>query len=237
MQREADWAAWIVRERGAIDRALAVRRAGALPGPADAESEALRRFRSFAAAALRRSDAGAPALDGLRVDAAAVSRLVDDWCRAAADLAGAREAELRARLEPLAARFRSALVGVAAAHEARRAPRVARRAVSAAIDRIADAFLAIDLDCGAIVDANPAAAALLGTSREALLGAPATRFVAPAGCAGWLNEIETLLESAAPRRFRSSWIDARGEPREVEVHATRHAGRGRTLALVVARVA
>ena len=39
------------------------------------------------------------------------------------------------------------------------------------IDRIADAFVAVDVDAGTIADLNPAAATLLRVAREALLGA------------------------------------------------------------------
>lgn len=230
-----EWATWIVVRRSAIDRALAVRRGGEVLNAAAPETEALRRFRSFAASSLRRGDAGAPALDGLRIDAVAVARLIEDWCRAAGEIAGERRDELRQRLDPLVARFRSALVGSELAHEARRAPHLSRRAVGGAIDRIADAFLAIDLESLAIVDANPAAAALLRVDREALVGGEVTKFLAADAREAWLAALEPLLESAAPRRFRATLVDARGDAVDVEIHATRLATRERVLALVVAR--
>jgi PAS domain-containing protein len=230
-----EWATWIVVRRTAIDRALAARRGGEAPNAAAPETEALRRFRSFAASSLRRGDAGAPALDGLRIDAVAVARLVEDWCRAAGEIAGERRDELRQRLDPLVARFRSALVGTELAHEARRAPHVSRRAVGGAIDRIADAFLAVDLESLAIADANPAAAALLRVDREALLGGELAKFLSADGREAWLAALEPLLESATPCRFRAAFVDARGDAIAVEVHATRFATRERVLALVVAR--
>jgi PAS domain S-box-containing protein len=151
-------------------------------------------------------------------------------------VAGARGTDLHALLDPLVARFCSALLGVELAHEARRAPRPARRAVTGAIDRIADAFLAVDVDAGTVADANPAATALLRVEREELLGKPALDFVAPASRALWSAEIESLAESGAPRRFEAILVDARGAPIGVDVHATRHATRDRVLALIVARV-
>jgi PAS domain-containing protein len=229
------WASWIVVRRAEIDLALATRRRGDLPGPGTPASEALRRFRSFAASALRRGDAGAPALDGLRVDATVAAQLVEDWCRAAGDVAGERNDELLRQLSPLFARFRSALLGTELASEAQRAPRIARRAVGGAIDRIADAFLALDVDTLAIADANPAAAALLRVNRDSLIGGDVMRFLSSDARDAWRCALEPLAESAAPRRFRSTLIDARGDSIAVDVHATRVASRERVLALVVAR--
>ena len=230
-----EWAAFLVVRRTAIDQKLALRRGAALPSPAAPETEALRRFRSFAASSLRRGDAGAPSLDGLRVDAVAVARLVEDWCHAAGELAGEQGYDLRQRLDPLVARFRSALLGTELAHEARRTPRTQRRAVAGAIDRIADAFLAIDLESLAIADANPAAVALLRLPRETLVGGEMVKFLAPDARDAWVAALEPLLESAAPRRFCATLVDARGDQVAVEIHATRLETRERVLALVVAR--
>jgi PAS domain S-box-containing protein len=236
VQANLEWASWIVTRRAAIDRVLSERLGDAMPGAAAPETEALRRFRSFAGARLRREDAGPPALDGLRVDAVATTRLVQGWCRVAEEVAGARGAELRALLDPLAARFQSALVGSEQASEARRAPRLGRRAVSGAIDRIADAFVAVDVDAGTIADLNPAAATLLRVAREALLGRPIAAFCSPAARGLWDSELESLLESAEPRRFRTALVDADGKSHAVEIVATRLATRDRVLALLLARV-
>jgi len=231
-----EWASFLVTRRIEIERMLVVRMGDSFPRASAPEAEALRRFRSFAGARLRRAEAGAPALDGLRVDTFATARLVDAWCSVAEEVAGERGYELRALLAPLRERFRSALLGTESAHEARRAPRIARRAIAGAIDRIADAFLAVDLDDGSIADANPAAAGLLRVPREELLGKPALRHVAPAAQARWSAELEALAESAAPRRFPSCLVDARGDAIGAEVQATRVATRDRVLAVLVARV-
>jgi len=231
-----EWAGFLVTRRAAIDRALAARLGGVLPPPGAAESEALRRFRSFAGARLRRADDAAPALDGLRVDPFETARLVDAWCDGAAEIAGARGAELDALLAPLRERFRTALLGTESAHQARRAPRPGRRAVAAAIDRIADPFFAVDLDDGAIADANPAAATLLGVAREALLGAKALGCVAAESRERWSAELDALVESAAPRRFPARFTSASGASIAADVHATRLATKDRVLAIVVARL-
>jgi PAS domain-containing protein len=236
VQSGLEWAGFLVTRRAAIERALAARLGAAFPRANAPEAEALRRFRSFASARMRRDDAGAPALDGLRVDSFAVARLVDAWCSVAEEFAGGRAAELRSLLGPLRERFRSALLGTEQAHEARRAPRTGRRAVVGAIDRIADAFLAVDVDDGSIADANPAAATLLRVAREELLGVPAASHVAPDAQARWSAELEALAESAVPRRFASQFVDARGDAVAAEIHATRFASRDRVLALLVARV-
>ncbi|MBM4383890.1 MAG: PAS domain-containing protein, partial [Deltaproteobacteria bacterium] len=97
------------------------------------------------------------------------ARALDAWIAAVARLAPL-ELKAQAALAPLRAQFVAAL---AASQPARRAAGIvtasARRAVPGAIDRIADAFLAADAESGAIVDANPAACALLGLARPELL--------------------------------------------------------------------
>jgi PAS domain S-box-containing protein len=229
------WAAWIVVRRAEIDRTLAGR-LGAVPvDPATPEAEALRRFRSFATSALRRGVGGAPALDGLRVEPQRAAALLEGWCESASLVAATRGAELRGLLEPLAAQFRTALLGTTVARRASRAPRTKRRAVTAAIDRVADAFLAVDVDTGSVIDANPAAAVLLGLTREALLGREASGFVEADARERWTHRLEGLAESPEPCRFRVAWVDVRRQAIPVEVTATRSATRARTLALVVAR--
>jgi len=108
--------------------------------------------------------------------------------------------------------------------------------VIGAIDRIADAFLAIDLEDGRVVDANPAAAALLGLARDELLGAEAEPLVRGDTRGVWRDELAELVESDEPRRFRAVLLDRSEHPVSVEVHATRFTSRERVLALAVARV-
>lgn len=210
----------------------------AAPGPGSAETEVLRRFRSFAASALRRGDAtAAPALDGLRANERRTAALLDAWACSAAEVAGDSAEALSRELEPLLTRFRTSLKQTGTGRRSKGAPRSKRRAVSAAIDRVADAFLALDANDAAIVDANPAAGALLGVARDALLGIDALSFVPEPERGAWWTELDAMVEGAEPRRFRSSLRDAAGNAVAVECSVTRFTTRSRPLALVVARPA
>jgi PAS domain S-box-containing protein len=230
-------ATWLVRERGAIQAALRAELGAALPPDDTAEAEVLRRFRSFAAAALAGGHAAEPALEGLRVAEPRAERLLAAWVRAAARCAGPEAAgPLSAALEPLLARFAVALRATAPARRAAGVPQVGRRrVVAAAIDRVADAFLALDADTATIADANPAAGALLGASRETLLGSDAMRFVPESARALWWAQLDAMLEGGEPRRFRAPLVDSHGRALRVDASITRYATRARTLALVVAR--
>jgi len=234
MARTPELAAWILAQRAAIDRALA-ERLGARPRAAAPEAEALRRFRTFAAASLLRGEPVEPALEGLRVEEVAAGELIGAWAQAAASVAGARSEELRQALAPLVAHFVTALRSTAPARRASGAPRVGRRAVVAAIDRLADAFLAIDTGTGLIADANPAAGALLGVARDALLGADALHFVPESERERWWTALDAVSEGSEPRRLRASLRDVRGALVPTEASLTRFSTRERTLALVLAR--
>ena len=237
MAQDPELAAWLVRQRGAIDRRVAMRLGERAPGAGAPESEALRRFRSFAASALLRGRAVEPALDGLRADEERVSALLGAWSEAAADEAGRRAGEVREALAPLVSRFRAALRSTTPVRRKSGAPRTARRAVMAAIDRIADAFLAVDAVSGRIVDANPAAGALLGTTRDALLDAHLADVVPADDRDRWQSELDAVSEGSEPRRFAARLCDGRGLALAVEARATRHVARDRVVALVVARPA
>jgi PAS domain S-box-containing protein len=231
----AELARFLIVERERIEARMAQRLGPAAPSPGAPESEMLRRFRSFAAAALRRGEAAQPALDGLCVNERRAGALLETWVAAAAELAHSDGDALRAALNQLLQRFQAALRQTATGRRARGAPRAQRRAVMAAIDRVADSFLAVDADTGRIVDANPAAGSLLGLARDALLGVDALSFVPDLQRDGWWTELDAMTEGAEPRSFASSLCDASG--REIPVHCsvTRFATRNRTLALVLAR--
>ena len=177
-------------------------------------------------------------MDGLRVDDPTADRLVAAWLEAAAGEAGPDAGAVRALLEPIGERFRVALRGGEVSRRARGAPRhSSRRAVAAAIDRVADAFLAIDIATGRIEDANPAAGALLGHSRDRLVGASALDHVPRELHDLWWTHLEAVSEGADERRFRTRLLDERGGTIGVEASVTRFATRRRTLALVMARPA
>jgi PAS domain S-box-containing protein len=212
-------------------------RLGEAPAPAGAaEAEALRRFRSFLLLALVQTEPPAPALEGLRTGERRARRLLEAWLDAAAGIAGPDGAALRAALAPHVERFLLALRETAHARRASGAPLPGqRRVVSAAIDRVCDAFLAIDVETGAIADANPAAGALLGTTRDGLLGSDAMAYVPEAEREQWWTQLDAVSEGAEPRRFRGSLRDAGGRALAVDATVTRFATRSRTLALVLAR--
>lgn len=210
----------------------------AMPSAGSPEAEALRRFRSFAASALRRGDGAVPALDGVRVDEQRVTLLLSRWIDAAATTAGPDAAAVREALVPILLRFRIGLRTTQPSRQASGSPRPSkRRAVSAGIDRIADAFLAIDVDTARIADANPAAGALLGTTRDGLLGVDIAAHLAGDARDTWWTHLDAVAEGAEPRRFTSVLRDCAGESMEVDLSVTRFAKRKQTLALVVARPA
>ena len=212
------------------------RRLGAAaPAPGDPETEALRRFRSFAASSLVRGQLVSPSLEGLRPVERRVVALLQAWSDAALEVAPERADALKTALAPLIDHFRVSLRSTRSSRRARGAPRAVRRAVSAAIDRVADAFLAIDTDSGAIEDANPAAGALLGVKRDALLGVPATHFVAPAAHSDLWSQLDALSEGADTGHFTTTLVDTRGVAFEVSVSASSFTTRSRTLALLLAR--
>jgi PAS domain S-box-containing protein len=230
-------AAWLIAKRLTIERTMADRLGSATPAPGSAEVETLRRFRSYAVVSLRRSERLEPALDGLRVNDRRALALVDAWVDAAAHIAGPHAREIAAALLPVVARFRNALRAVNTSRKSCAAPRGARRAVTAAIDRICDAYLAVDADSGRIVDANPAAAALLGVARDALIDVEATHFMPADSQSGWWTHFDAVTEGSEPQRFSARLADKAGSPISVECTLTTLATRNRTLALVVARPA
>ncbi len=212
-----------------------VEQLGRKPAGASPESEALRRFRSYVLLTLG-GGSPEPALDGLRVHYPRASRALQAWVEAAVAAAGPNGAEVRDTLEPLRERFQLALRSTATARRASGAPRTGRRrAVAAAIDRVAEAFLAVDSDTGTIEDANPAAGALLGTPRDALLGSEAIAYVPKEERDAWWTELEAIAEGDDGRHFRTALSDGRGGQVSVEASVTRFATRRRILALFVAR--
>lgn len=216
---------------------MAVSLGPAAPAASSPESEALRRFRSFTATTLALGRASPPALDGLRLNERRVAALLQAWRDAAAALSGPRERELRDALDPLIHHFRLSIRSSAPGRRARGTPRAARRAVVAAIDRVADAFLAIDVETGRIADANPAAGSLLGVHRDALLDVDFMSFVPQSVQADWWTELDGVCEGSDARNFAATIADASGELVRVEVSVSRFATRSRTLALALLRTA
>lgn len=244
-----DLARFLIRQRARIEGLMQAELGAAAPGAASAEAELLRRFRSWAAASLGRAeavparengspageDAPAPALEGVRVNDRRAAALLEAWVRAAAAAAAPHGEPVDAALRPRARAFVARLRQTASPRRTSGAPRAKRRAVSAAIDRVSDGFLALDADSARIVDANPAAGALLGVGRDALLGLDAMSFVPRELHGAWWTELDAMTEGCEPRRFDASLCDAHGQEIAVECSVTRFATRDRTLALVLAR--
>jgi PAS domain S-box-containing protein len=233
--RNPQLAAWLVARRADIDRAVSARLGAAAPRPGAEETEVLRRFRSFASSALLRGDEAQPALDGIRCNERRVQALLAAWVEVATEVAGSDGKLVHEALKPLLARFQSNLRTTTVGRTRRGAPRARRRAVVAAIDRVSDAFLAVDAQNARVVDANPAAGALLGVARDALLGVDAMGFVPRPVQDSWWVELDAVSEDAEPRRFRGELQDAQGTAIPVECSVTRFSTRERTLALIVAR--
>jgi PAS domain S-box-containing protein len=114
-------------------------------------------------------------------------------------------------------------------------PRATRRAITAAIDRIADLYFAIDVDSGEILDANPAAGSALGVARDALIGIEFNAFVPSDAQAPWWTSLDTIAEGEDSTRFQGTMQDREGRRIRLEASATRYLRSNRTLALVVAR--
>jgi PAS domain S-box-containing protein len=231
----AQLATFLIRQRSQIDALMNAQLGGAAPDPASAEAELLRRFRSCAAAALASGRPAEPALEGLRVHDRRASALLDGWIDAAATAGAPHGAAIEAALRPLQQAFVARMRQSTGVRRAKGAPRATRRAVTAAIDRVADGFLALDANTGLIVDANPAAGALLGVARDALLGVDAMAFVPKERHDAWWIELDAMTEGGEPRRFDSKLVDTRGREIAVTCSVTRFATRERTLALVLVR--
>ena len=226
-------ASWLVAQRLPIEQSMRHAMGPAAPRASGGEAETLRRFRSFTSVALHRGELRAPALDGLQTNERRMAALLDAWLAAACQLAGPDAEDVRQQLAPLVEQFRQALRQTSSGRTARGKPRAARRAVVAAIDRIADGFLAIDTVSGTIADANPAAGALLGTARDTLLGVDFDSFVPEDARTSWQTRLDSMAEGGDHERFVSTLRDVSGELLPVEVSLTAYPTRGRTLALAL----
>jgi PAS domain-containing protein len=232
-----DLASWLMSQRLEIERIMGERLGAAAPAASGPEAETLRRFRTFAATALMRGEAPRPVLDGLRPNERRVMALLGCWSESACTLAGPDAKVVAAALAPLLDAFRLAIRMTGTKRKTSGRPRVARRAITAAIDRIADLYLALDVDCGEILDANPAAGASLGVARDALIGIEFNAFVPPDLQGPWWTALDAIAEGQDHHVFHAAMHDREDQRLRLEVSATRYLMRGRTLALVVARPA
>ncbi|MCH7599320.1 MAG: PAS domain-containing protein [Myxococcales bacterium] len=235
MKTNRDLASWLISHRNEIETAMNNRLGPAAPGVSSPEAEALRRFRSYTSSALMRGTLLPPALDGLQINQRRTEALLLAWIEAAAAIGEADVPHLRDSLNPLLLQFRVHLRGTLAGRKNRGTPRAKRRFVVAAIDRLAEAFLAIDTDTGTIEDANPAAGALLGLNRDELLGVDAMSFIPKPLQSQFWRELDAVGEGVDNHVFGATLSDAHGIPLELIASATRYSTRGKTLALILLR--
>jgi len=228
-------ASWLMAHRLEIERLMGERLGAAAPAASGPEAETLRRFRTFTSTALMRGEAPRPVLDGLRPNERRVMALLGCWSESACALAGPDSDAVATALAPLLDAFRLAIRTTGTRRKTSGRPRVSRRAVTAAIDRVADLYLAIDVDTGEILDANPASGSALGVARDALIGVGLDAFV-PADARGpWWTALEALAEGEESRVFGAVLQDGESRRLRLEISATRHLTRPRTLALLIAR--
>jgi len=208
----------------------------AAPAASGPEAETLRRFRTFASTALMRGEAPRPVLDGLRPNERRVMALLTTWAESAVGLAGPDASVVRRALAPLLDAFRLAIRTTGTKRKTSGRPRATRRAITAAIDRIADLYFAIDVDSGEILDANPAAGAGLGVARDALIGIEFNAFVPSDGQGPWWTALDAIAEGQESTIFSAVMQDREGRTLRLEASATRYMrSANKTLALVLAR--
>jgi PAS domain-containing protein len=230
-----DLANWLMAGRLQIERTMQERLGAAAPAASGPEAETLRRFRTFVATALMRGEAPRPVLDGLRPNERRVMALLTCWSESACELAGPDAAAVSRHLAPLLDAFRLAIRTTGSKRKTSGKPRASRRAITAAIDRVADLFFAVDVDTGEILDANPAAGSALGVARDALIGIEFNAFVPPDVQGPWWTTLDSIAEGQDSQVFQASMQDREGRRLRLEASATRTLVRNRVLALIVAR--
>ena len=171
------------RYRSAIEAEVNRRLGGAEPTP-HARAEIIRRFRTYCRLASLDTNAARPSLDGLggnepaaleRALSVAVEIAIE--CGPEPAVAGA----LRRMEHQFRAGIRRLMLPVDRRKHRkgrRRMPNAGKR-VRSAIDRISDAYLALNLDNGKIFDLNPAAEMLLGADAARLLDQSFDKLIAP----------------------------------------------------------
>jgi len=224
-------------QRHEIERVMQNRLGAAAPAASGPEAETLRRFRTFTSTALMRGEAPRPVLDGLRPNERRVMALLTCWAESASELAGPDHSVVDRALAPLLDAFRLAIRTTGSKRKTSGRPRATRRAISAAIDRVADLYFAVDTDSGEILDANPAAGAALGVARDALIGIEFTAFVPVDNQGPWWTALDAVAEGQDSHVFMASMQDREGQSLRLEISATRYLRTQRTLALILARPA
>ncbi len=226
---------WLMNQRLEIEKVMHARLGAAAPAASGPEAETLRRFRTFTSTALTRGEAPRPVLDGLRPNERRVMALLSCWAESATELAGPDKEMVSAALAPLLDAFRLAIRTTGTKRKSSGRPRATRRAISAAIDRVADLYFALDVDSGEILDANPAAGAALGVARDALIGIEFNAFVPTDAQGPWWTSLDAIAEGQESLAFLASMQDREGRQLRLEASASRYLRSNRTIALILAR--
>jgi PAS domain S-box-containing protein len=210
------------------------------PSP-EARLEIVRRFRSFVRLASIDLDSARPSLDGLGGNSPAG---LEKAIEIAVDVAGLCEppAAVMESLRGLEARFRTGIRRIMRPSEPERKQRRGRRRalhggkrVRAAIDRIGDAYLALDLESGRLADLNPAAEVLLGAPAVTVIERPFVDLIEPEARPAF-GELEARLdadEDTGPVALALQRHEGKAVP--VEVSVANHTISGRRLAIFIAR--
>jgi PAS domain S-box-containing protein len=228
------------RFRGAIEDEVD-RRLGRSEPPPEARLELVRRFRSFVRLASIDLENARPSLDGLGGNSAAG---LEKTIEIAVDVACLCDppAEVEASLRSLEARFRTGIRRIMRPSEPERKQRRGRRRalhggkrVRAAIDRIGDAYLALDLESGRLADLNPAAEVLLGAPAVTVIEKPFLDLIEPEAREAF-GSLEARLDADEETPPCSLAFQRReGEAVSVEVSVANHTISGRRLAIFIAR--
>ena len=232
-------ALFLDRYRSAIETEVDRRIQRSDPPPA-ARAEIIRRFRSFCRLASLDLSSARPSLDGLAGTSPAglehaVTTAVDVAC------ACGPPPEIAEALRALETRFRAGIRHLMRPPEQRTKKRGRRKVpnagkrVRAAIDRINDAYVALNLDTGKIYDVNPAAEILFAADAAKLLNREFEELVEPALLPSYQSLQARLDAGEDPGKTEMVFSRTNGECVPVELTISNHTIAGRRLAIFIAR--
>ncbi len=228
------------RYRGAVE-AEVNRRMGREEPPPEVRAEIVRRFRTYCRLASLAVATARPSLDGLGGNSpASLERALGRAVEVALECGPT--AEVARALVEMQASFLAGMRRIMSPRESERKKQRGRRKVPnagkrvrAAIDRIGDAYVALNLDTGKIFDVNPASEALFGTEAEHLLERPLENLVAPQDKRTYAD-LESRLdagEDSGPLEI--TFARPNGDFVSVETLISQHTIAGRRLAIFTLR--
>ena len=230
---------FLERHRAAI-QAEVDRRLGRAEPPPAARAEIVRRFRSYCRLASLDLSSAQPSLDGL---GGTSPEGLENAVTAAVEVALAcgPPPEVGQALTLLQTRFRAGIRHLMRPPERpvrkrgrRKLPNAGKR-VRAAIDRINDAYVALNLDTGKIYDLNPAAETLFAADATRLLDRNLEELIQPELLASYQNLQARLDAGEDPGKTEMVFTRTNGEYVPVELTISNHMIAGRRIAIFVAR--